>query len=60
MRKDQNSPAEPAAADTTAINPVNNFGHPFILPPGVKFDDMYMDLSAVCRELGVRKRKCKT
>jgi len=57
MKKDQNSPAEPPLANTTAINPLNNYSHPFILPPGIKFDDMYMDLSSVCRELGVSKRK---
>ena len=55
--KSPNATAKPSLVNTTAINPVNSYSHTFILPPGVKFDYMYMDFSMVCRELGVSKRK---
>ncbi len=54
MKKEQLETQDPSSPLHKTENPENEFM--FVIPPGVKFNDIYMDVSDIYRELGYKPR----
>jgi hypothetical protein len=56
MKKNENKNSRPGSRLIASKRKVTEKKTQFVLPPGVKFDDIYMDASQVAQELNISKR----
>jgi hypothetical protein len=54
MKKEQLQTPDPSSSLHKTENPEKEFM--FVIPPGIKFNDIYMDVSDIRRELGYQPR----
>lgn len=56
MKKNEKNNSRPVSQSMAAIRKKTEIYLQLVLPPGVKFDDIYIDASQVAQELHISKR----